>query len=50
MTDPKWLSFPASSDILIEEARAARQPEQAAKIKAHLRIVLGKLKSRSSKA
>jgi ribosomal protein S19 len=50
MTDRKRRHFPTSAETLIEEAQAARQEQQAAQIKAHVRAILSRLKSCASNA
>jgi hypothetical protein len=50
MTDPNQRPFPTPAMTLIEEARAARQEQQAAYIRAHARALLLHLKARTAKA
>jgi hypothetical protein len=49
MTDYKRPGRPTSGEIVIKEARVARE-QQAAQMKTHVRVILFQLKSRATKA
>ncbi len=53
MTDSTPFHFPRSGAALIEEARAARQAaqrtEQEEQVRAHIRMMLSRLKARTQK-